>query len=228
MDNAAERLSPLEELAAYRDDLANGIADELAVGTVIGETGGEIDVDLADENHAGVSEAIEQVIGHLRSLAVNEVRELAQVAAVEVPGQPACYRKGGSRVGPVPPYPKVVDPASVERREPVDADDEYDAEKEYDDELGEAHRSLVSDRARHVRHLVDHASELAYAIVDCAHAGDEESALEYLGQRDDVIDRLEKALKLWEYELAGQMSGPDGPSEQVSACTRWLDGTRAQ
>ena len=100
---------------------------------------------------------------------------------------------------------------------------------EYDDELAEAHRSLVFDRAWHVRHLVDHAADLAYTIVDCAHTGDEESAIEYLGQRDELADKLDKAFKLWEYALAGQMSGPDGPSEQVAAFTRWLDdATRAQ
>lgn len=229
MDDAEEKLSPLEELAACRDDLANGLADELAVGTVIRETGGEIDVELADENHAAVSEAVEQVIGHLNSLTADEIRELAQVAAVEIPGQPPVHSGGGFSVGSIPPSPDVVDPASVTRREPVDEDDEYDAETEYDDELAEAHRSLVFDRAWHVRHLVDHASDLADAIVDCAHAGDEESAMEYLGQRDEVAGRLEKAFKLWEYALAGQMSGPDGPSDQVAAFTRWLDDeTRAK
>jgi hypothetical protein len=196
---------------------------------VIRETGGEIDVELADENHAAVSEAVDQVIGHLRSLTAERVRELAQVAAIEIPGEPAVHRAGGFGVGPIPPYPKVVDPASVTRREPVDEDDEYDAETEYDDELAEAHRSLVFERAWHVRQLVDHASDLTYAIVDCAHAGNEERATEYLGQRDEVAARLARAFKLWEYALAGQMSGPDGPSEQVAAFTRWLDdATRAQ
>jgi hypothetical protein len=229
MDDAEAQLSPLEELAACRDRLADGLAEELAVGTVIRDSSSEIDVELADENHAAVSEAVDHVIDHLRSLTAEAVRELAQVAAVAIPGQPPALHEGAFSVGPIPPYPTVVDPASVQRREPVDEDDEYDAETEYDDELAEAHRSLVFDRASHVRHLVRHAADLANTIVDCAHAGDEESVIEYLGQREELADMLDKAFKLWEYALAGQMSGPGGPSEQVAAFTRWLDdATRTQ
>ncbi|NMH97990.1 hypothetical protein [Pseudonocardia acidicola] len=223
MDDAEEQLPPLEELARCRDDLADGLAEHLAVGPVIRETGGEIDVELADENHAAVSEAVDHVVGYLRSLTNEAVRELAQLAAVDIPGQPPAHRGGGYSASPIPPYPDVVDPASVKRREPVDEDDEYDAETEYQDALADAHQSLVFDRAWHVRHLVDHAADLAYAIVDSAHAGDEEGAIEYLGQRDEVADRLEKAFKLWEYALAGQMNGSAGPNDHIATVTQWLD-----
>jgi hypothetical protein len=229
MKDAEEQLSPLEELAEFRDGITNSLAEGLAVGSVIQEISGEIDAELADENHEAVSQAVDHIIDHLRSLTVEAVRELAQVSAVDIPGQPPVLSEGCFSVDPIPPYPDVVDPASLQRREPADEDDEYDVEIEYDEALAEAHRSLVFDRAWHVRHLANHAADLANTIVDCAHAGDEESAIEYLGQRDELADMLEKAFKLWEYALAGQMSGPDGTSVQVAAFSRWLDNaTRAR
>lgn len=225
MAEAEVALPPLQELAEHRDDLADGLAQALAVSSPIADEHASIDNDLADGNHGGVAESVSRVVGYLDSLTDDALGELTQLAAIVIPGHPNPHQVSRYPAGPIPAHPDVVDPASVKRRDPVGDETEDDVEAEYDDDLTEAHRSLVLDRSTHVLSLVRHAADLAHTIVDHAHAGDAEGTRRLLAQRDEIVAALGQAFLLWGYALAGQMSGPEGPSEHISDVTRWLDDT---
>ncbi len=218
---------PLEALRNHRDELCWNLGAEMDVCSMIWDVHTEIDNELADHNHAAVVQEVGRVAEALRSVVDTDALELAQLAAIRLPGDPEVER-ANEVTTPIPEEPEVADPSAVKRQSVDDMWNERDVEQMYNDDVQTALGSVVEDRAWHVRRLVAHAADLVGEITQTAQAGDEETVNRLLAQRNDLVQRLSAAVTAWELALVAQMDGSGGVSEHVGLVHRWLDDAQGR
>jgi hypothetical protein len=220
----ADRIRPLDELREHRDELCESLTQDLsATATIVSEIAHELDNELAENNHHAVADGVDRAVEALRSVDVEDVCQLARLAAIHFPGDVE-WRQAIPPLASIPAPPTVKDPDTLVRDQDLE-------DYEWDDEVREVLRSNVEDWASHIRHLLEHASEdLLPAVTAAARTGDETTALSLLAGRGDLANRLAAAMKEWELALVTVLNDAPGSAgiagEQVELFNTWLEATR--
>jgi hypothetical protein len=184
-----DRIRPLDQLREHRDELCESLTQDLsAMATIVDEIAHELDNELAENNHHAVADGVDRAVHALWSVDVEDVRQLARLAAIHFPGDTE-RRQALPPLASAPAPPAVKDPDTLVRDQDLE-------DYEWEDEVREALRSNVDDWAWHIRHLLHHVGDdLLPAVTAAARTGDETTALRLLTGRDDLANRLVAAMK---------------------------------